>query len=358
MLVLCAHGLLLGGMPSGAAGAVASTAPPEALQAAKAPVMLKTRQIVSAPLSAPPTPTWAAPNPVRPAVAPVALPSVTRIAAARPRPHATRSAAPAEGPSDPPAPQTGTTTLVADSPPSLILAAAPAAAQESAASASEGADVPVYATRLPPAARLQYELRRGPLRGDGRMIWAPGAQAYELSLEGTALGAKLIAWDSRGGFDAAGIAPVRYTDRRRGKDAQAANFRRDSARITFSGPAVELPLAPGTQDRLSWMVQLPAIIGADPARFGPGERVSMWVVGARGDLSVWAFSVLAREAVDLPAGTVAAALRLQREPRKPYDTQVDVWLDPARHHLPVKVRLSIPQTGDSTEFLLQAIEQP
>jgi hypothetical protein len=70
-------------------------------------------------------------------------------------------------------------------------------------------------------------------------------------------------------------------------------------------------------------------------------------------MGIWTFAVEARETIAVPAGSVVGALRLKREPRKPYDTLVEVWLDPARHHLPVKVRMSIPQTGDMTEFLLQ-----
>ena len=38
--------------------------------------------------------------------------------------------------------------------------------------------------------------------------------------------------------------------------------------------------------------------------------------------------------------------------QEPYDTEVDVWLDPQRHWLPVKLRLAIPTSGDSSEFLL------
>jgi hypothetical protein len=164
--------------------------------------------------------------------------------------------------------------------------------------------------------------------------------------------------DSRGAFDAAGIAPERHVDSRRGRDAQAANFRRDSGRITFSGPSTALPLAPGTQDRLTWMLQLPAIVDARPARFGPGERIVMWVVGARGDVGVWTFVAEARETIEVPAGSIDGALRLTREPLQPYDTRVEVWLDPARHHLPAKVRMSIPQTGDMTEFALHDARFP
>ena len=51
------------------------------------------------------------------------------------------------------------------------------------------------------------------------------------------------------------------------------------------------------------------------------------------------------EPVDVPAGRLEAALLLQREPQRPYDTRVDVWLDPARHHLPARARLTAVVTA-------------
>jgi len=59
------------------------------------------------------------------------------------------------------------------------------------------------------------------------------------------------------------------------------------------------------------------------------------------------------EAMDTPAGPVTDALHLRRESRRPYDMQVDVWLDPARGHLPVRVRLALPPAGGATEFMLE-----
>jgi hypothetical protein len=44
-----------------------------------------------------------------------------------------------------------------------------------------------------------------------------------------------------------------------------------------------------------------------------------------------------------------------REPRRPYDTQAQVWLDPARHHLPVQALLRVRATGEGTELRLQAL---
>jgi hypothetical protein len=84
----------------------------------------------------------------------------------------------------------------------------------------------------------------------------------------------------------------------------------------------------------------------------------MFVAGSRGDAEVWVFTALAQETLDLPAGTVPAALHLRREPRRAYDQQVEVWLDPARHHLPVRARLLVRATGEGTEFLLKDMNLP
>ena len=83
------------------------------------------------------------------------------------------------------------------------------------------------------------------------------------------------------------------------------------------------------------MVQLGAIVAAEPRLRDVGSKVVMVVVGANGDASVWAFDCTAVESVTTGAGAVNA-LKFVREPREPYDTQVQVWIDPARHYLPVR----------------------
>ncbi|MFO1271293.1 MAG: DUF3108 domain-containing protein [Rubrivivax sp.] len=236
-----------------------------------------------------------------------------------------------------------------------MAAAEPAASGVAPSAASEGGGLapPTYATQPPPAARLRFEMRRGGLRGSAELVWQPAAEGYEATLEATAFALPVISWTSQGRFDAAGLAPERFLDKRLRRSPQAAHFRRDQGRITFSGPSVEYPLVAGAQDRLSWMLQLAAIVAADPLRqAAAGGRITMFVVGARGDADLWTFETGERESLDLPAGPVAGALHLRRQPRKPYDTEVDVWLDPQRHWLPVKLRLAIPTSGDSSEFLL------
>lgn len=211
---------------------------------------------------------------------------------------------------------------------------------------------PIYATRPPPPAHLQYELRRGMLTARGELIWQPAGAHYEMRLEGRALGLSVIDWASSGGFDAAGLAPQRFIDQRTGRAAHSADFRRDKGVITYSGTSAEHPLPAGAQDRLSWMLQLAAIVEADPARHGAGQKVAMLVSGARGDADVWTFVITGHEAVDLVDRPLPHALHARRESRKPHDTVVDVWLDPARHHLPVRMRLASGRDGSALEFVL------
>jgi hypothetical protein len=55
---------------------------------------------------------------------------------------------------------------------------------------------------------------------------------------------------------------------------------------------------------------------------------------------------------------VRDTLHLVREPRRPYDTRVEVWLDAARHHLPVRVRLTPVPGGEPLEMRLDAASAP
>ena len=162
---------------------------------------------------------------------------------------------------------------------------------------------------------------------------------------------------STGGIDAHGVAPNRLVMRTVGRAARAANFQRDSGRITYSGHDAEHPLLPGTQDRLSWLVQLAGVVAAAPARFAaPPAQIAFQVSGVRGDLAVWRFDVVGVQAIDAAAGRVQA-LKLRREAERAYDTRGEIWLDPQRHHLPVRVVLStIGREGEVTEALTLELE--
>ena len=369
-VVLLAHMALLGALPS-RPGRDAVAAPLVASLPAQVPAAPSPRPVT---LLAPPARAEPDPTPVAallPAPAPAPLPPMAPPARARqpvalavvdPSPSRVGPAPRADVPAV--ADREAEPEIVAAAAAKVVATEAPVLPPRAAASAPSpllpaplapegGVDVPVYATRVPPAVTLDYELRRGILSGTGELRWRPAGASYELDLAGSVLGIDVIGWSSRGGFDKAGIAPLRYVDRRRGKAAVAANFQREAGFVSFSGPTTTYALVPGTQDRLSWMLQLPAIVEADPARFHAGARIALYVVGAHGEADLWAFVVRGFEAVEVPAGRVEAALLLQREPQRAYDTRVDIWLDPARHHLPARARLTTMPSGDALELSLR-----
>jgi hypothetical protein len=227
--------------------------------------------------------------------------------------------------------------------------AAPAAAW------ADGPSLPLYRGQVPPAATLHFSLRRAALSGRGQLEWRPGPEGYELMLQGSVLGVRALQQTSRGRWDLGSLAPERFLDTRRGRETRAANFRHDAGLISYSGPSITYPLVRGAQDRLSWMLHLPAVMEANPALRTVGTELRMFVSGARGDGDVWAFRVLSRDRISVPAGEVPQALHLQRLPRHEHDTQADIWLDPARHHLPVRVRL---QSGeDVLELVLDRLDK-
>ena len=221
-----------------------------------------------------------------------------------------------------------------------------------------GTPLPAYATKVPPAVTLSYSVRQGNGIGQAELRWRPADGRYLLTLERSGSGLRALGSVSQGELGALGLAPERYVESRRGCEQRAVNFQHEVGRISFSGPQLQYPLLPGAQDLLSWMLQLPAMLEAEPALREPGNELLVFVAGTRGDGQVWTFTVQGRQMLGLPAGPVADALHLRRLPSRPYDTQVDIWLDPARHHLPARLLLQVPPAPGSTEWSLGSPAAP
>ncbi len=293
-----------------------------------------------------PAPMAAMPAPREAAVAP---PGPAKPARRPPPSEPAASAPPPERAHQPAAPAAAVEAVAAA--PAEAATTAPTAATIEAQEATAAAvvDLPVYPTRMPAAGRWQYRLQRGLAVGEAVLVWQPQPGAgYEMRLQGRIAGVTVLDWASHGAIDGAGIAPERYAIRRRGRDHQAANFQRDADKITFSGPTHELPLLAGVQDRLTWMLQLAAIVDAGPERFGPGARIVLMVVGARGGSDIWTFAVTGPDRVG-----ETPALKLVREARRARDVQVELWLDPARSHLPLKAVLAPTEGGAPLELQWQ-----
>jgi hypothetical protein len=223
------------------------------------------------------------------------------------------------------------------------------AATPALATISAEGEIPQYRTLMPPPMTLHYEVQRGSLRGTGDLAWHPRGDRYEASLEVKVNGLPVLTQTSSGAFDAAGLAPERYTDRRIGRSPTVANFQRGrdagATRITFSGSVAELPLRVGTQDRLSWMLQLAAIVSAEPTLAKRGARVVLFVVGANGDASVWAFACVGHATLDARGGAIET-VEFVREAREPADTSIRVWLDLRQHGVPVR---ALQKSGPNDE---------
>ena len=117
----------------------------------------------------------------------------------------------------------------------------------------------------------------------------------------------------------------------------ATNFRRDEGLISFSASTEQVGLPAGVQDRISWWLQLAAIVAGAPQRFGPGSEIRLPVAGLRGEAREWVFEVLDEEPLSLPRSVLGSSLHLRRAALGPYDGSLELWLDPARGHLPVRL---------------------
>lgn len=351
--VLVAHALLLGGIDVGIGPGAGRETPAAPMQV---------REIVAsvAPATAAPDAPTAVAAPVvvpRPRRAPRAVappadaaPALPAVSAAPPEPHpATVESVPEPARAAASQPE-GPAPVAASA---VVNVAAVDAGPAAAAEPTTGdTPPPTYPTRMPPAATLRYDLQRGRIGGSGDLRWAPDGERYALRLDGAVVGIAVLMQTSEGMLLASGLAPQRFTDQRARRAMQAANFDRAAHRVTFSGPSTEVPLHDGAQDRLSWMVQLAAIAAADAARREPGAKTAMQVVGARGDSSVWVFRCLGTETVETRAGPVEA-VHVVREPRGPYDTGVEVWLDPGRHFLPLRATMRNGADGEVLELRLK-----
>ncbi len=211
---------------------------------------------------------------------------------------------------------------------------------------------PVYPTKVPASANLRFAARANGVATDAELRWRHDGERYRLELHVAGANRPLVEQLSEGGFDAAGLAPERFVDRRRGRSVGAAHFRRDIGRIDFSGPSVDYPAWPGAQDRLAWLAQLVAVLAAAPQ---PPEELRFFVADARGVARAWIFRADGRERLDTAAGPVDA-LRLVREPPRANDLRITVWFDPAQRTWPLRLRWTVPISGYDLDLTL--VETP
>ena len=275
------------------------------------------------------------PRPAPPAPAPAAEPQPATMAEA--------PAAPAEPDSTATASGSGDTGQAQASAPEPDTSAPPAAS---------AATEPPATTKLPGSVRLKFsatgQLGSAPMNLFGELEWKQDGQAYDARLSMGALFVTLRSQHSQGTIGPGGIEPTRFSDSR--KAEVASHFVRDKGQVVFSNNTPPVALMPGAQDRLSVMLQLGALMAGDPARYTTDGAIAIQTVGTR-DADLWIFKIGEEEELHLPAGDFVAR-KLTRNPRKPYDDTVELWLAPALGYLPVRFKLT-QANGDFADMRLR-----
>lgn len=215
----------------------------------------------------------------------------------------------------------------------------------------------VSAVTLPGSVRLLYQLT-GESRGRtyharGELLWRHDGQVYEARLEVSAFLIGSRAQSSRGRVGPAGLVPERFGDKSRSE--QAAHFDWERARVVFSANTPEAVLAPGAQDRLSVMLQLAARVAGEPERYRVGTQLQQQTVSAR-ESEVWTLSLESAESLELPGGELQT-LKWLRQPRRPFDPRVEVWLAPQLGYLPARIRIT-QANGDYIDQQWKGSEAP
>lgn len=286
---------------------------------------LITRVIEPSPPAPPVAASPATPPVPTPAVAPApADPPATPAEATPPTP-----AAPTEPPAEPPPP-------------------APAEAAPAAPPAGPVQTV-VSAFQVPSSIIARYavkgEAKGLPYSASAHLSWSHDGSQYEARLKiNSLLGSREQV--STGRLTADGLAPTRFGDQSRSE--QAAHFERDKGVISFSNNAPPAALQAGAQDRLSVLLQLGAMLAADPQRYAPGTRVDVQTAGVR-EADIWTFTVEDPEQLQI-RNRARATIKLERMPRHEHDEKLELWVAPDMDYLPVRVRLT-QQGGDFVDLL-------
>jgi hypothetical protein len=287
------------------------------------PVHLVTRMI------APPAPPPPAPPPAAPAPAPAA--PAAQPAERRPA----RERAPVA-----PAPRTAATPAAPE-----LSAAPPADSGAPAAQAAPPADSRPRTYAVMGPRRLFYtvtvQTRDREIEGEARLDWRHDGREYEATLEMKGRDLPTRVQRSIGQVSEQGLAPSYFSDK--GRAEQATHFERDKGVVIFSNNQPQAQLAPGIQDRLSAVLQLAAMVAADPERYPPGTLITLPTASTR-EVDDWVFSVEEPGELVL-AGDRVPALKLQHLPQKSFDQAVELWLAPLMDYAPVRVRLTNPN-GD------------
>lgn len=196
----------------------------------------------------------------------------------------------------------------------------PAAPTRAAAAPASAPAAPSEALTLalPPSAVWHYALRFEDEVGEAELDWSQAEGAYTLTLRRQTQRRALPQWRSVGQAQAQGMVPAEFSAER----ARGTPLRLRFAEGQVHGARTHWPVPTGVQDRLSWMLQLPALLQARTQV----QALELTVVDWRGRPQRWRFERLGLESLVLADGSTRAAWRWHRTPQGEAQAEIELWL--------------------------------
>ena len=201
-----------------------------------------------------------------------------------------------------------------------------------------------YTVDMPPPATITLDVARTDAdgtewSGEAVLDWKLNNDTYRIKVEAgirvVFTRVNLVVLTSEGAVAATGFAPMKMTEKRRGRSLTATHFDWGGNKLTFSASQAAYPLVPGAQDKASIPLQLSAIARGDSKQLS-GE-IDIFV-GEDRDATVYRFKVVGQEEIDTRLGKLHT-WHLTRPPLPgSYKSTLDIWLAPQHGWYPVRIR--------------------
>ncbi|MDY0964654.1 MULTISPECIES: DUF3108 domain-containing protein [Massilia] len=228
-------------------------------------------------------------------------------------------------------------------PPAPPAPEAPAPAEPAAPAAPE---MRRYKVDMPPPASITLDVARTDKdgtewSGEALLAWQLNDDTYKIQVEAgirvVFTRVNLVVLHSEGAVAATGFAPIKMTEKRRGRSLTATHFNWGENKLTFSASQAAYPLVAGAQDKASVPLQLAAIARGDAKQLSGDIDI---FVGEDRDASVYRFKVVGQEEIDTRLGKLQT-WHLTRPPLPgSYKSTLDIWLAPQHGWYPVRIRNS------------------
>ncbi|SFG19149.1 Protein of unknown function [Duganella sp. CF458] len=238
-----------------------------------------------------------------------------------------------------------------------------AQAQSNAASnAAPPADLKRWQVALPPSAKFELDVIRKDAdgtnwSGSASIGWESDGSSYKATQEvGISLliaRVNLLEVNSVGTINEFGIAPAKFTEKRRNRSATATHFNQQEQKITFSSSERSVPLTAGAQDRATVLFQLAGIGRADVNQFGKPLDI---LVGEDRNAQVYSFLLVGEDEIETKMGKLVT-WHLARPPKPgSYSAKLDIWLAPSLDWYPVQIRNTEGNGAVTTQIVTRIIK--